>query len=498
MQTLSKSRFVSGNQCEKKLYFDVYRKELRRPVSPEQQALFDTGHQLGALAQLVFGGGRDATTDMNSKWGVAIERTRQWLSEGVTTIYEATFSVPGGFAALDILHHADGERWAIEVKSSTSVKEYHLTDASFQYFVMKKAGFAPDKVFLMHINNKYVKQGEIDPTLLFHLEDITEQVLSNQPFVAQQHAALIEMLSAAAEPQKDIGKHCGKPFSCDYMHHCWAHLPENNIFDLSNARGKDWLLYKQGIYSLSDVPDDFPLNHRQELQVSGVKNNAQHIDVAKIKDFLSTFEAPLYFFDFETINPALPVLDGTRPFEQVPFQYSLHITDLAGNVIEHREFLASPEDFSDVNKTDPRLQLIRHLKSVVGEGGTMVAYNAPFEKTILKALAVSFEEEKAFIDSLIVRFADLLTPFSSGWYYKPEMGASASIKSVLPAIEPGFSYKELPIGNGGLASSTFHDMITKKFTGDKNTTTRDLLAYCERDTEGMVVIYRHLIDLVRE
>ncbi|MFM7667296.1 MAG: DUF2779 domain-containing protein, partial [Bacteroidota bacterium] len=196
MPTLSKSRFVSGNQCEKKLYFDLFRKDLKPEITEEQQALFNTGHHFGELAQRVFPEGIDATLDMNGNWSLAIERTKQWISEGIKTIYEATFSIPGGFAALDILHHENGERWAIEVKSSTSVKEYHLTDASFQYYVMKEAGFPPDKVFLMHINNKYVKEGAIDPTKLFHLEDITEKVIGNQEFVRLKHASLIQLLEA--------------------------------------------------------------------------------------------------------------------------------------------------------------------------------------------------------------------------------------------------------------------------------------------------------------
>jgi hypothetical protein len=497
MPTLSKSRFVSGNQCEKKLYFDVFRKELRPPVSEQQKALFDTGHHIGALAQKYFPGGMDATENMNQDWNIAIERTRQWITDGVNTIYEATFSIPGGFAALDILHHKNGERWAIEVKSSTSVKDYHLTDISFQYFVIKQAGFTLDKIFLMHINNKYVKQGEIDPAQLFHLEDITEKVLSNQVHVQQKHIALIQMLEAGIEPKVDIGKHCSSPFSCDYIHHCWANLPENNIFNLNNARGKDWELYEQGIYSLNDVPEGFALNHRQELQVNGIKHNSQYVDKDKLKNFLKPIEEPIYFFDFETINPALPVLNGTRPFEQIPFQYSLHITDIVGNIIGHKEFLAKPEDFSDQTQADPRLQLIRQLKNDIGFKGSIIAYNSSFEISRLKELALSFPKEKEFIDSLILRFVDLLIPFKSGWYYKPEMGASASIKSVLPAIAPEFSYSDLEIGNGGLASNTFLAMIENIFEGDRNLTTQHLLTYCERDTEGMVVIYRHLQELIK-
>jgi hypothetical protein len=491
MATLSKSRFVSGNQCEKKLYYDINRRDLKPAITEQQQALFDAGHLIGELAQRVFPNGLDAKQEMNGDWSLAIERTKQWISDGIETIYEATFSIRGGFAALDILHHHNGDRWAIEVKSSTGVKDYHLTDASFQYFVMNEAGCAPDKFFLMHINNRYVKHGEIDPKQLFHLEDITLKVKENQQFVRNKQMDLLTMLESKAEPIKEIGKHCGNPFSCDYINHCWAHIPENSVFQLNNARGKDWKLFDQGIYSLLDVPDDFPLNHKQLLQINGIKFNQEHIDLERIEQFLNQIEGPLYFFDFETIFPVLPVLDGTRPFEQVPFQYSLHITDINGNITDHKEFLANPTDFLSL-ETDPRLKLINQLESDFGSEGSIIAYNSSFEISILKALAIAYPEKNKFLENLISRFVDLLIPFKSGWFYKPEMGASASIKSVLPAIAPEFSYSDLEIGNGDLASKTFHAMIENRFTGDFEITMNHLLAYCERDTEGMVVIYRHL------
>jgi len=496
MPILSKSRFLSGSQCEKKLFFDVFRKELRPPVKPAQQALFDTGHKLGIFAQTLFPDGRDTTEGMNGKWNIAIERTKQWIAEGHHTIYEAAFSIPGGFSALDILHQQKGERWAIEVKSSTEVKEYHITDASYQYYVMHNAGFKPDKFFLMHINNRYVKSGEVLPAGLFHLEDITQEVLANQPLVQQKQAALIEMLDKGVEPQRGIGKHCSNPFDCDYSHHCRLHLPENNVFELFNARGKEWKLYEQGILLLQEVPDDFPLEHRQVLQVRGIKYNEQYLDRSSIDAFLRPVAGPLYFFDFETIRPAIPVLNGTRPFEQIPFQYSLHVTDINGEIQAHLEFLAEPEDFTNSRQQDPRLQLIRQLKKDIGPQGSIIAYNAPFEISILKSLAAAFEEERSFIESIIERFVDLLIPFKNGWFYKPEMGGTASIKSVLPAIAPEFSYDDLEIGNGGLASDIFLSMIENNFSGNKDDVVKNLLQYCERDTEGMVLIYRHLKEII--
>ncbi|MBP6755964.1 MAG: DUF2779 domain-containing protein [Bacteroidia bacterium] len=199
----------------------------------------------------------------------------------------------------------------------------------------------------------------------------------------------------------------------------------------------------------------------------------------------------MYFFDFETIFPALPILDGTSPFQQVPFQYSLHILEEFGAKYSHKEFLAEPKDFSGIS-IDPRKKLLDQMKLDFGETGSIVAYNATFEISRLKELALAFPEEQVFIEEIIVRFVDLLIPFRNGWYYTPKMEGSASIKSVLPAIAPKFSYKDLEISNGGDASNTFLSMINNKFNGDEVRTRESLKKYCERDTLGMVIIWEEL------
>ena len=499
MPTLSKSRFVSGSQCEKKLFFDVFQKDLRPPVSEQQQALFDSGHVLGFLAQAVFPGGKDASPDETRDYSRSIEFTSKWIREGVQTIYEATFSVPGGFAALDILHRESESLWAIEVKGSGELKDYHLLDAAFQYWVMKTAGHTPDRFFMMLVNKAYVKKGEIVPGELFRLEDITEKVIAMQPELELKKTALIAMLEAGTESVKEIGPHCSAPFSCDYMSHCWSHIPENSVFQLHNSRGKEWELYENGIAHLGDIPIDFPLSPRQKLQVEGVKSNATYIDKPQVSKFLQTFQAPLHFFDFETINPAIPILEGTSPFNQVPFQYSLHVTDMGGNITAHREFLADPADFNNSGTgrhSDVRYQMITQMKRDFCDTGSILAYYASFEISRLKELANEFPEERAYLESLSDRFIDLIIPFRKAWYYLPKMGSSASIKFVLPAIDPVFSYEDLEISNGGMASNTFLSMITQAFEGDESQTRKNLLKYCERDTEGMVIIYRKLLEVV--
>ncbi len=491
MKTLSKSRFVSGMQCHKKVWFDFYRKDLKTPVDEAQQRIFDLGHKIGELAWRKFPDGKDATPEDYSDFIPSIANTKQWISEGVPTIYEATFSARNVFCMLDILHKHQDEYWAIEVKNSTNVKDYHLTDAAFQYFVMAESGFIPDRFFLMHINNQYVKDGEITSDI-FHLEDITEKVLETQPWVIENLDAILQALELEDEPQITIGRQCGSPFTCDYQHHCWSHIPENSVFELSRIGKKSWDLYEQNILSINDIPEDYPLSNFQQLQFRGSKFGEKHIDVVSIQNFVDKWHFPLYFFDFETIFPAIPVLDGTRPYEQVPFQYSLHRLDDQGN-LDHFEFLANPASFQDPNES-PLKNLIYEMKNHFGSNGSIIAYNMAFEKRILVSLKEKFPEEKKFLEDLIERMVDLMVVFQKNWYYDPAMGKSYSIKAVLPALIPELSYQDLEVSNGDMASNLFHASVENGSFVTKNLK-NNLSEYCKLDTYAMVVLYHFLQNL---
>ncbi|TGL70946.1 hypothetical protein, partial [Leptospira jelokensis] len=308
---ISKSRFVSGIQCPKKLYFDLYRHDLRPSLSDSQELLFENGNAIGKLAQQVFPNGKDATPITFYDFTESILNTKKWMREGVHTIYEASFFYEETLSALDIFHREGDEIWAIEVKSSTSVKDYYLVDASLQYWVMTNAGYPPDKFFLMHIDNSYIRRGEIDPKQLFTLTDITSEVKSNFDWVGENLHRL-KSIQKDREPLIEIGNHCLSPFECEYIHHCWKQIAKkNSVFDLTNARGKSWKLYEENILHLADIPEDFPLTKKQKIQVDGVKYNQSNIEIEFIREFLSGWMYPLYFFDFETIFPAIPILDNT-------------------------------------------------------------------------------------------------------------------------------------------------------------------------------------------
>jgi len=491
---LSKSRFVSGVQCSKKLFLDLNRKELKPAITASQQAIFDQGHAIGKMAQERYPNGIDLTSQTHYDYADAIDNTIVEMQKKTSTLYEAAFYFDEVLSVLDILEHdANGDIHAIEVKSSSKIEDYYITDAALQYWVMANAGHAPKRFSLMHINKLYVKNGAINLDDFFTLHDITARVIEKQTWVTEQIEKLKQTLQTGLEPIQANGKHCSKPFDCDFRKYCWGNLlDKDKVFNLSNGRDKIWTLYNDGILNLADIPDNFELSHRQSCQVNGQRTGATHIDRPRIHQFLNTAVYPLYFFDFETVNSTVPVLDGTSPFEQVGFQYSLHIVSNINEEPQHKEFLAQAADFTNPQALNPRQAMINQMKRDFGTTGSIVTYKASFEKGVIERLAEDFPFEALFLRDLNSRIIDLLDVFNNAWYYVPQMGKSASIKDVLPALVPTLSYSSLPINNGDLANKTYMSMIDGSFKGDINETRNNLLAYCKLDTLAMVEIWKVL------
>lgn len=489
---LSKSRYIAGKQCVKKLYLGKYLRELAAPISANQEAIFLQGDLVGEWAKKRFPNGKDATPESFYDYGPSIEKTKEWIDRGEEVIYEASFFHDKVMAALDIFIQKDGKRIAIEVKSSTSLHDYHLDDGALQYYVMNNSGFTPDVFYLIHINNQYVREGAVDPEQLFHLEDITEQVVSKQNEVAAKLEELKAVLAQKEIPEVEIGPHCDDPFECEFKAHCWQHIPKDSVFEIYRIGSKSWKYVNQGIFAIKDIPDEDQFSERQEVQIKGVKHNASFIDKTAIKSFLGTWEFPLYFFDFETIGPAIPIYDGTSPYKQYAVQYSLHVLKEDHSELTHTDFLPTFDK-------DPREELIIRMINDLGTSGSIVTYNMGFEKGKIKQLAEDFPQYEQQLLAINERIVDLLIPFRSSWYYTAEMKGSASIKYVLPALcpnAPDLDYTTLKVGNGGDASNLLKALAEGSIPETKIQELRnDLLAYCKLDTLAMVKIWEVLQNL---
>ena len=288
-------------------------------------------------------------------------------------------------------------------------------------------------------------------------------------------------------PDIDIGLHCNDPYTCDFAGHCWKKIPKYSVFNIANLRDpKKFDLYNKGIVNFADIPEDFPLNENQWMQVKSELNNETFIDKNNINEFVNGLKYPLYFMDFETFSTAVPLFDKSRPYQQLVFQYSLHILPTSNGELLHNEFL------DENNGQDPRIAFIEKLIDDCGAQGDVLVYNIGFERGKLADLALAFPQYSYGINKIIERLKDLMVPFQQRWYYTPTMQGSYSIKKVLPALVLELSYNDLNIKEGGTASNTFAAMLMGEFEGDINQTRNDLLAYCKLDTLAMVEILNKL------
>jgi len=482
---LSKSKIMRGKQCHKSLWLYKHQPELRE-ISVGQEAIFQAGTDVGLLAQDLFPGGVDATAGYDFPNRQCAAKTLALIAEGVEVIYEATFIFDEVLVAIDILAKQDGLWNIYEVKSTTKVKPPHLPDASVQCYVAMGCGLDIGEVFIVHLNRSYVRNGELNIQALFTKSNISEDLMDYDNEIPD----LIEELKAVQlleqVPEVNIGPHCSNPYGCDFMNHCWKHVPDYSVFNITRISSKAWDLYEDGVLEIGDVPDDFPLSNNQRHQVDIEKTGEELIKPERIKNFLGGLSYPLYYLDFETFMPAVPLLDHTRPYDQIVFQYSLHIQHEPDGACEHHEFLA------EANGTDPRLKFIEQLLKDCGKEGSIIVYNQGFEVARMNELGRAFPQYQVALEKLTQRIADLMQPFQQFAFYKKEMRGSYSIKSVLPAIAPELSYKDLVIADGGTASTAFYSLFQGNYKGDPGQLRNDLLKYCERDTWAMVVLMEKL------
>lgn len=483
---LSKSTFLRGLQCSKSLYLYKNFIQLRDIPSTEQQAIFNRGNHVGLFAQKLFPGGLDATPAKRSDNLAAVPRTTELINSGAEIIYEAAFQHEQVLAILDILVKKDGLWYAYEVKSSTKISHTYLLDASLQYWVITNSGLVLEDISLITINNQYVRRGELDPKSLFNIRSVKKEVLANQEMVNEKVITSKLVAASAQMPEVNIGEHCFSPYNCDFMGLCWKNVPANSVFEISGIQKADqFALYDAGFKTIPQIPEENLLDKNANMHITAVKSGDPVINKEAIAKFLSKVSYPVYFMDFETFMPALPVYEGTRPYQHIPFQYSLHYKKDKGSPSVHFEFLAE-------QGLDPRKAFLENILRDTAEPGTILVFDALMEKNVLNGLKKDFPEFSAEVDERLSRFVDLMIPFQEKSFYHPAMKNSYSIKNVLPALAPELSYTDLKISSGSIAMIAFEKLQKETDMFRILEVREQLLEYCKMDTLAMVKVFEVL------
>jgi predicted RecB family nuclease len=481
--TISKSRFVGGCQCLKRLYWQVHEPELGGVPDAAAVAIMDQGREVGKLARQLFEGGVEVPFGDPEH---AIRITRELIANPeVPAIFEAAFENGGVFVRVDILHRRRDGRWRlIEVKSTADLKEHHLDDVAIQHRVLSRCGLDVASSCLAHVNRNYVFQGSIDVRRFFKIRNLTRRVESLQPKLTFQLRSELRVLVMPKAPDIPPGPHCTNPVTCEFFDRCNSPLPSDHIGYLPRLHASAAEeLEEMGVESISDIPDDFPLSERQRRACTAVQSGDPWFSAGLGKE-LESLKYPLYFMDFESVNPAIPRFSGMRPFDQLPFQWSLHVQRQPDAEPEHYEFLAA-------DKSDPRREFITSLCCALGQSGSIVVY-AAFESQRLSELAAWLPEFAEQINNIQCRLWDLL-PIVRNHVYHPAFAGSYSLKAVLPALVPDMSYDGMAIANGQDAGLAWESLVR----GISNRAERDrieneLLAYCGQDTLALVRLLRKL------
>ena len=495
----SKSKYCLVWQCPKLLWLSKYRPELK-PEDPSLQARFQTGNLVGDLAMGLFGDftevtayKEDGSLDLNKMQ----ELTKECINNGVNNICEASFNYNGLYCAVDILRKDKGGYAIYEVKSSTDAARVYAADIAYQKYVLEHCGVKITGTYLVCINSKYVRGEKLDITKLFKVIDLASDVADEYQNVPSLLKKAEQIYALKDEPEKDIGLCCHDPYDCAFFGYCTKDLPTPNVFDLYRIGFKKALkYYYDGKVKYDDLLYASSITNAKQLRqmLHSVSEQPDDIDKDGIRDFLDTLSYPLYFLDFETMQPVVPEFPGTKPYAQIPFQYSLHYIEYEGGPLLHKEFLA-------VSGSNPLRAIAERLCEDIPKDVCVTAYNKAFECTRLKELAELFPDLADHLLNIEGNIKDLLVPFQSGYYYNKAMGGSFSIKSVLPALfpnDPALDYHNLEqIHNGGEAMTIF-PQIKDMPPEEAERTRRNLLEYCKLDTYAMVKVWEKLKEAIGE
>jgi len=480
---LSKSKYLTGLNCLKALWLTIRDPDKAAPPSPAQEYIFEQGTRVGLAAQERFPGGVLVAAP-SYRAAEAIADTRALMTAGATALFEAAFFHDNILVRVDVLRRVEGTgSWdLIEVKSSTAVKPEHLPDLAIQRYVLDGCGVAVRRAFLMHVNPECTYPDLSD---LFVQEDLTAAIEEPGRVIPRYLESFREALGRRRAPEVPIGAQCTSPYECPFIPWCWRRVPRVSIFNIPRlgAERKNELAARN-LLRIEDLPAGVGLSAAQSRFVELYRRGAPEIDWPAIRRELAGLKYPLYFLDFETDSPAIPRYPGTHPYERIPFQYSCHRLE-AGGALEHGEYLHTTAE-------DPRPEVGLALLQWIGPAGTLVAYNASFEKGVLQGLAEALPRYREGLLALASRLWDLLEIFRRH-YQDPAFGGSNSIKSVLPVLVPGLSYDSLEVRDGTAAQAAWNRLLAARMPAERASLEAALRAYCRQDSLAMVEIYRVLL-----
>jgi hypothetical protein len=496
-QTLSKSDYLLYLKHPAWLWLKKNDPKKLPPIDANLQALFDAGHEFEAYAEALFPGGTTLGWDPKNygSYQSLPGRTLAAIQKSTPVIFQGRLEANGITAIFDVLVRVDDHTFDLyEIKSSTKAKDEHIDDLAFQTHLLELSGYTVRNVGVVHVNSKYVRSGAINTLELCSQTDVTESVKARLPLTVEKIA---EAIAVSSQPNcPDLSpRFASSGFFKEWLeiyNSLNPDLPKDSIYQLNRLNPNlVGLIEDSGAKVIADIPDDLPLKKEQQRQIAVVKSGQRSIDKPRVQEFLSQLQYPLYFLDYETLMKTVPPYDGTRPYQQIPFQYSLHIIETPGAEPIHKEYLHR-------DATNPCDALIARMREDVGDTGSVIVWYEDFEKGRNGEMAEQHPDHSEWLLNLNGRVVDLMIPFFAGWINDSAFCGSASIKKVLPVLVPDLSYSVLAIHEGGTAQRLWMEaVLDQKHPDKREQIMADLIEYCKLDTLAMVRIYEDIIRSIR-
>ncbi len=421
---LSKSTFIRGVQCLKSLYLNKKRPFLRDRLSAEQKAKFTRGHAVGLLAQGLFPGGTDLKPKSPAQYRKAIQDTAELINAGYDQIiYEATFQANAVLIMLDIFEIRDGKFYAFEVKSSRSISDTYIMDAALQYYVIQKSGFAPEDFSIIYVNEDYTLKDSLEPEKLFTTVSVLDKILTKQDLIEKQIRLEKETLKLDHSPKIDIGRHCFTPYPCDFMGHCWKHLPKRSVFDLCFLPFDERMkLYNNKIMAPEEIKAEFLQSKTDIKRTEAAAQNVLFLDCSAISEMLrETGKSPV-FLHVLSRRPAVPEYPGTKPYQPIPFGVG-SISELNGQDILHSAVFDK--------ETDPFSQLLQYFEKIKNRGHGILVFDQGFIEGMLNDAFRLVAQEPQAHD---VHFTDLATAFKNFAVFQVGLDTGADLSTIAKHI----------------------------------------------------------------
>ncbi len=499
MRHITKTIYLEFLTCAKNAWLKQHKPELasKFELSAFEKSLVANGNLVELWARKLFLSGI-----LIEEFGeAATTKTQQYIKDKQPVIFQSTFILGKFLARNDVLEYdKDNDCWNLyEIKGTNTVKENgeerdHIDDAAFQYVILCDCGIKIGSVNIIHLNKEYIRGDEINIHELFVIEDVTDKILEREESTREKMNKAEEALFQ--EDERALECTCvykGRSNHCSTFQHSHPEVPEYSIHDLSRiglSKKKLAELVNSGILGISDVPNDFKLSDTQRNQIDVHKSQIPIIDYTSIKNELESLSYPLYFLDYETYPSAIPLFKGFKPYQHIPFQFSLHVLNSSNGDLEHHEYLHT-------NNSDPTEGIISALKESIGPEGNIIVWYKPFEQTRNSELGLLSPDNREFLADVNSRIYDLMDIFHKQLHVHPNFRGSTSIKKVLPVMVPELSYKELEIKEGGSAMEAwFEKILNYSSEEEKNETAKNLLKYCHMDTYAMYAIWKELIKII--